>query len=492
MKQIITAFLFLVFVGSLYAQDNKSVIENYKNQKKQEKNNYYESVKSNFDEFRQKANEDYAQFMRTRWEEFQSMKGDPVPEIPEPPQPFEREKDLIIQKLPIKYDKVITIPNPTPIPSELPKRPEAPIIPKDLKVPEYTFTSYGTTCKVHLDNELKFKLKDISENTVADAWVHLSEELSEVLLQDLLSLREELALGDWAYYCLLRDFSEQCYGKGTNEAVLIETYMMAQSGYSVRIARKDNHLALLLPFDGTVYNCTYLYFSGVCYYDVASDKGGSYYAFDHSFTDNDRVLSLKMSSTPKFTFKPSTEKTFTSKRYPDMTVTMSENKNLMDFYNDYPKCLWTNYSWAGLSDETKAKLYPMLRNGIKGKSQIEAANRLINFVQTAFAYKTDGEQFGYERSLFADETFFYPYSDCEDRSILFSILVQDLLGLEVVLLHYPDHLATAVHYTEYLDGAYFTMDGKNYYISDPTYIGANVGECMPRYIKSNPEVLKLK
>lgn len=175
-----------------------------------------------------------------------------------------------------------------------------------------------------------------------------------------------------------------------------------------------------------------------------------------------------------------------------MTVTMSENKNLMDFYNDYPKCLWTNYSWAGLSDETKAKLYPMLRNGIKGKSQIEAANRLINFVQTAFAYKTDGEQFGYERSLFADETFFYPYSDCEDRSILFSILVQDLLGLEVVLLHYPEHLATAVHYTEHLDGAYFTMDGKNYYISDPTYIGANVGECMPRYITVNPEVLKLK
>lgn len=488
MNKSLLFFSLLLLVLPMKAQD----YQDYINKKKQEMERYKESVQQNYDQFRQKANEEYARYMRDRWEEFQSIKGVPMPEIPEPPQPYEREKDLVIQKLPIKYNKVITIPNVKPTPLELPKRPEVPVIPNDLKVPEFTFTCYGTTCKVHFDNELRFKLKDISENTVADAWVHLSEELSELLLQDFLALKDGLALGDWAYYCLLRDFSEKSFGKDTDEAVLMETYMMAQSGYSVRIARKDDHLALLLPFDGMIYNCTYLVLSGKCYYDVASDKGGSYYAFNHSFTDNDMVLSLRMPCTPIFAFKPSTEKTFTSKRYPDLTVTMTENKNLMDFYDGYPKCLWSNYSWAGLSDEVKAKLYPVLRNGIKGKSQIEAANRLINFVQTAFAYKTDGEQFGYERSLFADESFYYPYSDCEDRSILFSILVQDLLGLDVVLLHYPEHLATAVHFTEYLDGAYFTMDGKNYYISDPTYIGANVGECMPRYITTNPEVLKLK
>ena len=108
---------------------------------------------------------------------------------------------------------------------------------------------------------------------MADAWSHLSAELSEVLLEDLLNLRDELVLGDWAYYCLLRDFSEQCFGKGSNEAVLMESYMMAQSGYKVRIARKDNHLVLLLPFDGVVYKLTYLTFSGDSFYDV-EDKDG--------------------------------------------------------------------------------------------------------------------------------------------------------------------------------------------------------------------------
>ena len=89
-------------------------------------------------------------------------------------------------------------------------------------------------------------------------------------------------------------------------------------------------------------------------------------------------------------------------------------------------------------------MYPKLTQQIKGKSQKDAANILIDFVQTAFEYQTDDVQFGYERPLFADETFFYPYSDCEDRSILFAHLVKDLLGLDVVLLYYPGHLATAV------------------------------------------------
>ena len=485
MKKTLIFFGLLMVVLPTKAQD----YQDYINQQKQELGRSKDSVQQDYDQFRQKANEEYARYMRERWEEFQSLKGEPVPEIPEPPQPYEREKDQPIPELPIKFDRLVPTPNPKPV-GPL-KRPDTPVVPSTPSMPEFKFIYYGTPCQVHLDNSLKFKLKDISENAVADVWEHLSSEMLEVLLDDCFGLRDKLALGDWAYYCMLRELSDQYLGKHTNESAIMQTYLMAQSGFKVRIARKDNHLVLLLPFDGAVYGKTYLTLSGDNYYDMEEEKGGSYFTFNRSFTNNDRVLSLRMSKTPKLAKNLSGERAFTSKRYPDLTVSMAQNKNLMDFYNDYPQCVWTNYSWAGLSDETKAKLYPVLRKGIEGKSQIEAANRLINFVQTAFEYKTDGAQFGYERSLFADETFFYPYSDCEDRSILFSILVRDLLGLEVVLLRYPDHLATAVHYTENLRGAYFEMDGKTWYISDPTYIGANVGECMPNYVNTKPEIYKL-
>lgn len=489
MKRILTMLTLMLFMVPIKAQNDNSY-EEFKNKKKEQMSQYTDSVKQEYYQFLLKANEEYSQFMRERWEEFQALKGEPVPEIPEPPQPYEREKDIPIPKLPIKYNKVTPVPTPNPV--EPLKRPETPTIPTTPLIPEFGFSFYGTPCTVRIDNGLKFKLKDISENAVADAWEQLSLETVEVLMEDCQKLREELALGDWAYYCLLRDLSEQYFGKNTNEAVVMETFLMAQSGYMLRIGRKDNRLVLLLPFDDKVYLMSYVTIDGKKYYIVDQEKGGSLSIFNRSFMDQAHVLSLRMKETPKFAMRASNKRTLTSKRYPELTVSLSTNHNLMDFYNGYPQCVWTNYSWAGLSEEVKAKLYPVLRKGIEGKSQIEAANRLINFVQTAFAYKTDGEQFGYERSLFADETFYYPYSDCEDRSIFFSILVQDLLGLDVVLLHYPEHLATAVNFTEYLDGAYFTMDGETYYICDPTYIGANVGECMPRYIKTNPEVLKLK
>lgn len=493
MKRIVAVLVLSFLILPLKAQVNNESFEDYQKRIEQEKKQYVELAQQDYYQFRQKANEEYAQFMRERWEEFQSIKGEPVPEIPEPPQPFEREKDQPIPELPIKYNKVITIPTQEPAPLELPKQSKTPVTPVSPSLPEFNFSFYGTPCMVHFDNDLKFQLSDVKEKSVADVWTSLSEGMSDVLLDDLFQLRKKFTLGDWAFFCLIRDFSEQYFGKSSNEAVLMETYLMAQSGYKVRIARKGKNLVLLLSFDSDAYQKTYFLLNGEKFYiiDNGKENEGDFYVFNRSFTDNDRSVSLRMPGTPKLTYKTCGEKTFASKRYPDMTVTLSPNQNLMDFYEGYPKCVWTNYSWAGLSDEVKAKLYPILRKSIEGKSQIEAANRLINFVQTAFEYKTDKQQFGHERSFFADETFFFPYSDCEDRAILFSVLVRDLLDLEVVLLFYTDHLATAVHYTEELNGVNFTMDGKTFYISDPTYIGAKVGECMPCYVKANPRVYKL-
>ena len=116
---------------------------------------------------------------------------------------------------------------------------------------------------------------------------------------------------------------------------------------------------------------------------------------------------------------------------------------------------------------------------------------LLDFVQTAFDYATDQEQFGYERPLFGDESLYYPKNDCEDRSILFAILVRDLLGLDVVLVHWPGHLATAVHFPEEVDGDYFTVEGRRYTVCDPTYIGAGIGETMPQFQNDKANLVTL-
>lgn len=486
MKKTLLFFGLLMLFLPMEAQD----YQDYINKRKREMERYKDSINQNYDDYRRKANEEYAQYMREKWEAFKVIKGEEKPIIPEPPKPYEVDKDTPVPNLPDPIP-VKPIQTPDPIPYQPIKRPDVPKPNPVPSSPDFEFSCYGTPCIVSLDKSLKFNLKDASETACADAWRKLSSNKSNVLLDDCLGLRKELALGDWSYCCLLRDLTEAFLGKGTQEATFMQAYLMAQSGYKIRLGKMNERLIFLVPTDGIIYGRCYAKIGGVKFYVFGTNERGSMYVFNRAFSEHEHVMSLRMQSPPKFSYRPSESRQYTSVRYPEMTVSLSTNKNLMDFYNDYPSCLWTNYSWAGLSEELKNQLYPMLLRNIEGKSQIEAANRIINFVQTAFSYKTDQEQFGYERSLFGDEAFFYPYSDCEDRSILFSILIHDLLGLDVVLLSYPEHIATAVHFTEELSGSYFTFEGKTYFICDPTYIGANVGMCAPRFINQSPEVYKL-
>ena len=112
-------------------------------------------------------------------------------------------------------------------------------------------------------------------------------------------------------------------------------------------------------------------------------------------------------------------------------------------------------------------------------------------MQTAFVYEYDDKVWGHDRALFAEETLFYPYCDCEDRAILFSRLVRDLLGLDVLLVFYPGHLATAVAFNSPMEGDYIDFDGKRFTICDPTYIGAPIGVTMPDMDNKTAKVIAL-
>jgi hypothetical protein len=158
----------------------------------------------------------------------------------------------------------------------------------------------------------------------------------------------------------------------------------------------------------------------------------------------------------------------------------------------YPCCSWELFAEASLSKEVKEQLYPSLKKTVANLSEKDAANILLNLVQTGFEYKTDDEQFGREKTFFGDELFFYPYCDCEDRSILYAILVKDLLNLEVVLLDYPSHIATAVCFNENVPGDYFNLGGKKYIICDPTYIGAPIGKSMPNLLNVDAKILRIR
>ncbi len=107
-------------------------------------------------------------------------------------------------------------------------------------------------------------------------------------------------------------------------------------------------------------------------------------------------------------------------------------------------------------------------------------------MQTAFVYEYDDKVWGGDRAFFAEESLHYPYCDCEDRSILFTRLVRDLIGLKCVLVYYPGHLASAVQFTD------SEVNGGKFIIADPTYIGATVGATMPDMDNASAKVILLQ
>ena len=122
----------------------------------------------------------------------------------------------------------------------------------------------------------------------------------------------------------------------------------------------------------------------------------------------------------------------------------------------------------------------------------EAAALLLDFVQNAFEYQSDRQQFGHEKVFFPDEMLYYPYNDCEDRAILYCHLIRVLLGLNVALVNYPNHIAAAVCFPSQVKAeTQYRRGNETYTLCDPTYLGASIGECMPQFIGKSPKLILL-
>jgi len=201
---------------------------------------------------------------------------------------------------------------------------------------------------------------------------------------------------------------------------------------------------------------------------------------DMSMESNPKIKTVIVEKVLKFTYD--------GKKY---ELPVKYDANVAEFFRSYPQTDLDVYFEAPLSDLALSSLSESFAPILQNRNESEAANVLLRFVQTAFQYQTDDEQFGKEKTFFADEVLFYPACDCEDRSILYSYLVRRILQLDVIGLNYPGHIATAVKLNSDLDGDHILYKKSKYVISDPTYINANIGVAMPKFKEIQPEIIEL-
>ena len=172
------------------------------------------------------------------------------------------------------------------------------------------------------------------------------------------------------------------------------------------------------------------------------------------------------------------------------SIKIRYNSNLINFKSNYPSTELDVFFTSMVDPITENDLFETFSPLLKDKNELDAVNILLDFVENSFEYKTDIDQFGYEKFYFPEDIFYYKYSDCEDRAVLFSYLVKTLLKLEVIGLEYKTHVATAVKFNSNIIGDNIVFNNKTYIICDPTYIGSSAGMCMPQFKNTKPGIIK--
>lgn len=532
-KRMIAAMIMAVVAGSVSAQGFQPTKTGNKKHDKAVAEMY-----DRYNTFRKKIIQDYCEFVGDpdRWKSMVAAPGVPMPQEKEI-EPMlapgaeeqtasffsklfrrKKKKDDAKEEKPVaEMQKPQEKPQPKPAPLTTDVLPVKEVIPAPAPIPEtkpqveartfqnfaneyQPFTVFGTECKVRFGKDCKFKLRDLQPETIADAINNFSESQFENMLYDCLQERKNHQLSDWAYYQMLLALTNKFYGPDSNEGALVQAFLYSQSGYKMRLAHDGSHLFMLTATRHFVYNKPFFSLGGDWYFMLDGRNPEKLRICEAAFP-KESSLSLQMSAVQQLAMNPVGERTITSIKNPSFSFTIKSNKNYIDFYNTYPASTvnnnfmtrWAMYANTPLEQGIRDQLYPAMKEKLQGKSQLEAVQELLWWLHgsidlkgeydtqsaNCFLYRYDEEIWGGDRAFFGEETLFYSHCDCEDRSILLSHLVREIVGLDVVLVYYPGHLAMAVNFTDDVAGDYYMHDGRKFVVCDPTYIGCRVGETMP-------------
>lgn len=442
-----------------------------------------------FEVFRRRTQKEFGEFLKQSWQEFQLIRGEELPVTPKPVAPQVAEPETFDRMIRLPGGQVLPAPaiqENTPLPKPSTNNPAT-------NYDELRLSFFGSNLTLPFDRKFVIKLRSTRETDVGDYWIRLADADFLLLVYVCRLIMDALGLNDWGYYQLVEKVAKQLYPAGTeNEQTIFRAFILDETGYDVRIARNTatGKLVLMSVYESVLYSTPFLNISGKKYYiPGAANQSGNISSYPSYAKDDKRRIDLKISQPLRL--KSETGIFGIAADVIGTPLRITYNRNAIDFYKTVPLTDMNVYFNSCGSVDIGQSLEATLKPVLEKMKEADAAGLLLQLMHHAFAYKTDMEQFGYERPFFFEELFAYPYSDCEDRSVLFAYLVRQLLGLQVVGLKYPGHMATAVRFTGGVNGRYVSFEGGDYIVCDPTYINAPIGQCMEQYRAVSPGLITM-
>ena len=497
--KLLLTFLFCTMCLLSFSQDDEYM--KFKERYEQNYKDYKDKTISEYRSFQDSVNKEFASQILKTWKEYSVFIGKEPEKEPKPKNiPVAEPNSAPENKVEIEFEEIVEKP------VEIIEEEVVEEITEDVFEEDVTAeASYDNTSRFSIDlfnpkialtdvNVFsEMKLSGTDEKSVSALWSKFADNAYSQTAYQIKNIALNKNINDYGTYLLITKTAQTLFSNKPNEQVVYTVYMLNQLGFKAKIARTGDNLIALISIRQLVYKRSYLNYEKDRFYVFTSNPEeikncSSIYTYDNLMKNCSKSMDLNF-------YKPlllgDKVKYVTVKTDDASEINVKINLEDINFFNNYPHTEMQVYANAEMNDEINNALLGTLSKHIDGKSGVDAVNYLLDFIYASCEYKTDGEQFGYEKPMFCEETLYYPYSDCEDNSILFSYLVRKLLGFDVVLLDYPGHIATAVKIPGEVNGSYLQLEDGKYIVCDPTYYGASAGMSMPKYQNKKLSVIEL-
>ncbi len=437
---------------------------------------YKQAQESSFQKYKDENDAKFHSYLQSEWEAYTAQIPSYLYQKPKP------------KKIPSLTPKVAPAIGPQ-ITIEIPSKKERPL-PKESVVAgaNVSMDFYGTSLEFyvpHAINNAKFTPQ--TQEGISNFFDSVTRSEYTNLLGAIKQIAQERNLNDWGIYQLVMKLSQQLYAR-EDEAKLLSWFLFNKLGYAVKVGISNGHIVLMHYAQKTIYSTLIYTIDAKRYFVLLGDAKkdlGEVYTYEKDYPHANKPLDLSLFTLPNLS-ENLKSKTLSFEEYAQAySLSYEYNQNLIDFMASYPQAEYEIYFNAPLEPRSFKAVATALKKYVDGKKTSEAMNFVLHFVQNAFKYRVDDEQFGKEKVMFAQETLFYDSSDCEDRAVLFAYLVKELFHVGVVGVKYKDHMATALYLPMQGDGV--KAGSKKLVIADPTYINASIGESMSKYKSIKPE-----
>lgn len=311
----------------------------------------------------------------------------------------------------------------------------------------------------------------------------LANNQIDTFIKQLDRHKTSLQMDDMAYLLLLnKTLNSLLPNESDDYKLLLKYVILQQKGFDVFVGYSPSHLTLYGRTNFMIDNCLYIERGTKKYFDLSfSQKREPEQEQLFVIRHQGKALPLVMNMVNPPAFKAKTTKKVTPFEYDGFVYffTTNVNQSLVEYYRELPTInISTVYLNYGLSQSATHSLISEMQKATAGMKTSQSVDFLLKFVQHSFEYKNDAKVYGQEKFSFPEETLLNSYSDCEDKAMLFAVLVNKVLGLKTVALFYKDaeHINVAVEtWRKDLKGN-ISFNNHNYIVCEPSGKGFAIGE----------------